>query len=130
MVGLLIIRDYIVWHYSRALIDIFVIWRNVTRFVFHFFSIPLLLRSLFQPWKKVAAKRESTGFDPQDWIETVMVNTVMRIVGAIMRLLLIVFGLLCVGAIVLIGLQFFVLWVVLPFTLLLLLSSGITLLFI
>jgi hypothetical protein len=128
MIWMYIARDYIVWHYSRAFVDIFVIWRNITHFIFNFFSIPLLLRTLFQPWKRIEAQRETRGFDPADWFQTVLVNVIMRFIGACMRLILIFFGLACVAAAVLIGLQFFVFWFFLPPTLCLLLVSSLKLL--
>lgn len=109
-----VLGDYIRWHYSRAFSDIFNIWRNLTHFVFHFFSIPLLLRTFFAPWKRIEARRETTGLDIGDWISTKVVNTIMRFVGALMRFSLISAGLFFTGLVVVGGLVFFVAWVFLP----------------
>lgn len=127
MAVLLILRDYMRWHYTRAFSDSFHIWRNVTFFVFTFFSIPLLLRTLFQPWKRIEAGRETSGFDIQDYLSTKVVNLVMRLVGAFMRLSLIVIGLMCTGTVVVAGLQFFIFWLFLPLSLIVIMFAGITL---
>jgi hypothetical protein len=127
MVALLILRDYMRWHYTRAFSDIFSIWRDLTYFVFTFFSIPLLFQTLFQPWKRIEAERERSGFDLQDYLSTKLVNMIMRLVGACMRLMLILIGLGCTGFVVIVGLQFFVMWVFLPLSLLLLMAAAISL---
>ena len=122
-----IFRDYLSWHYTRAYSDIFHIWRNLTYFIFHFFSIPILLRTLFSPWKRVVAERETRGFDLKDYLSTKLVNLIMSLVGAVMRLVLIAIGLVCTGVVVVGGLIFFVLWSILPLVVLSLISAGITL---
>ena len=127
MTVLLILRDYMRWHYTRAFSDSFAIWRNITYFVFTFFSIPLLLRTLFQPWKRIEAERESSGFDLQDYLSTKLVNFIMRLVGAAMRLMLIFIGLMCTGFVVVVGLQFFIVWIFLPINLVLLMVSALSL---
>ncbi len=126
--GLFIVfGDYIHWHYSRAFSDIFHIWRNVTYFVFNFFSIPLLLRTLFSPWKRIEATRETQGLDIGDFISTKIVNTIMRLIGALMRGSLIVVGLFFVGLSVVFGLLFFVLWTLLPFVVVVFTGAGLKL---
>ena len=114
MVFTTVLRDYFCWHYSRAFVDIFHIWQNMTRFVFHFFSIFALFRTLFQPWKRIEAERETRGFDLGDYLSTKMVNLMMRLVGFIMRLILITIGFAFVAVVVVVGIQFFILWAVLP----------------
>ena len=84
---------YFAWHYSvRAFRDIFVVWTNLTWFVTHLFSIPLLLRTLFAPWKRVQEAYRRTGIE--DLMETLVLNMLSRIFGAFIRLAIIATGLL------------------------------------
>ncbi|MCK5026992.1 MAG: hypothetical protein KAS07_01095 [Candidatus Pacebacteria bacterium] len=121
----IVLRDYVCWHYSRAFSDIFHIWSNITHFVFHFFSIPLLLRTFFAPWKRIEATRETQGLNISDYISTKLVNTIMRLIGASMRAVLIFIGLVVVATVVIAGMIFFVLWVLLPIIVLIFAGAGI-----
>ncbi len=127
MVLVTVFRDYIRWHYSLAFSDIFHIWRDITHFVFHFFSIPLLLRTFFAPWKRIEATRETQGLNIGDYISTKLVNTIMRFIGACMRTALIFAGLAILGTVVLAGLAFFVLWTLLPVVVLMFAGAGMQL---
>ena len=115
------------WHYTRAFKDIFTIWRDLTYFVFHFFSIPILLRTFFAPWKRIEAQRETAGLDLKDYFSTKLVNLILRLVGAFLRTVLIAIGLMCTGTIVVLGLGFLVVWPFLPFIIVMFISAGITL---
>lgn len=91
------IVGYFSWHYSvRAFRDIFVVWSNLTWFITHLFSIPLLLRTLFAPWKRVQEAYRRTGFE--DLMETLVLNIVSRIFGALVRTFIIGTGLLALLA--------------------------------
>lgn len=127
MLFVTVLQDYLLWHYTRAFRDIFNIWRNLTYFVFHFFSIPLLLRTFFAPWKRIEAERETVGLDLKDYFSTKLVNLIMRVVGATMRTILIMIGLACTGAVVVAGLIFFVIWPLVPLLIVVFIVAGITL---
>lgn len=127
MIALMVFRDYLRWHYARAFSDIFTIWRNITHFLFHFFSISMLARTLFSPWKRIEADRETQGFDPKDYLSTLLVNLIMRLVGAVMRSVLIAIGLAFVGLSVVAGLLFFAVWAILPFLIGVIVAAGVTL---
>ena len=143
MIFTIILRDYFRWHYSKAFVDIFHIWRNITHFVFHFFSISALFRTLFQPWKRIEAQRETRGFDIGDYLSTKMVNLMMRLVGYeimallvllclvgfVMRLMLITIGFIFIMIVVIVGIQFLVVWAVLPAVVLFVGVAGLHLIF-
>ncbi|MCK5095859.1 MAG: hypothetical protein KAR24_00735 [Candidatus Pacebacteria bacterium] len=129
MIFTIILRDYFRWHYSKAFVDIFHIWRNITHFVFHFFSISALFRTLFQPWKRIEAQRETRGFDIGDYLSTKMVNLMMRLVGFVMRLMLITIGFIFIMIVVIVGIQFLVVWAVLPAVVLFVGVAGLHLIF-
>lgn len=52
-----IAKNYLVWHYSAALSDMFYIWWNYIWFVNHLFSVPDVIGSLFSPFKRLQEER-------------------------------------------------------------------------
>jgi len=85
---------YLKWHYGKALIATFYLWRNLLVFIFNFFSIKNLSGNFFTPWKKLADSYPRR-FNLKDYLFTFIVNTIMRTVGMILRLIFIIIGLTC-----------------------------------
>ncbi|OHA26237.1 MAG: hypothetical protein A3C06_04585 [Candidatus Taylorbacteria bacterium RIFCSPHIGHO2_02_FULL_46_13] len=110
----LIIPSYVYWHYTEALRDIARVWTNFLWFLYNFFSVSLLTRTLFAPWQRISEKRTRTGLHMEDIAEVVVTNTIMRAVGALLRFILIVVGVLSVLIAFWAGLLFYVLWILLP----------------
>ncbi len=119
---------YIVWHYSRALYDFFGLWENAFRTVIHFFSIPLLLKTLFSPFHRLS-ETPPRGFHPGDFIAALTVTLIMRIVGIILRSTLIIAGVLTLLVVTLVGAVCFVGWLFLPVLIGALLITGSAYLF-
>ncbi len=115
---------YLSWHYTEALVDMRRIWTNFFVFIFNFFSISLLLQTLFSPWHKV---QESYG-KIEDLFGNIIINTMMRLVGAIVRLIFIVMGVFSLITCAVVGLAAVVFWLVLPFILIYTFLQGINLL--
>jgi len=80
-----LVRAYIFWHYSAALGAWWQIYVNSLWFLFHFFSIPILFRTLFAPWRRLAESYPK-GFSPKAVAETLLINFLMRLVGFIFRI--------------------------------------------
>lgn len=108
----LFFSDYFIWHYTRAFRDILYVWSNFFWFLTHFFSIPLLFRTLFSPFKRVTEEHDKPGLE--DYFATIVVNVVTRVVGFFARFFIILFGLLAllVWCAVLVCLMVF--WVLAP----------------
>jgi hypothetical protein len=119
---------YFTWHYSRAFKDLLHTWANFFWFLIQFFSISLLLRTLFSPFKRI--EDEQTHIGLENFFETLVMNVVSRIVGAIARLSILLIGLILLTAwcIALVGLLIF--WVFAPAILLGMFIYGLVLLFI
>lgn len=83
---------YFTWHYSRAYRDTLATWFNFAWFITHFFSIPLLVRTLLSPWKRMTERPQK--HNVQAVFESVIVNLLSRLVGFIIRATLILFGVL------------------------------------
>ena len=115
---------YFEWHYTRAFHDIFHVFKNFMWFLYNFFSIPLLLKGLFSPlWR--LGERYKKGFDVPGLAGTFIVNSIMRVVGALVRLMVVGFGLvtMVVASMTFIGI--FIAWILLPFIILGLILKGL-----
>jgi ABC-type multidrug transport system fused ATPase/permease subunit len=107
-----LLMDFFVWYYSAAFRDMFALWLNGMWFIVHFFSIPLLLRTLFAPWRRITDTYRRGSIE--DLMETFVMNTMTRIFGAVVRSVIIFIGVVCllVGSVALI--LSVLLWVALP----------------
>src|SRR3989338_7211775 len=76
--------QYISWHYREGVKEVFKAWKNIHWFLYHFFSINILLRTLFKPFRRIR-EEYGRGFDPGKVAETLAVNIIMRAVGAFIR---------------------------------------------
>lgn len=123
-----ILHHYLIWHYGRAFREIAHVWFNLFWFTYHFFSIPQLLRSYFAPWKRMTEERGDT-FSFEDLAGFVVINVISRLIGMLLRTIIIGFGLialfvLCVGII-----ATYVFWVCAPAILVACFYFGFVLLF-
>lgn len=117
---------YLSWHYSAALLALFNIWRNFVWFTYHFFSIGLLTRTLFSPWRRLGEDYKKGSLDVESWFETLVVNTLMRAVGVLVRLAVIIFGSLALVLITIAILPALVAWLFLPLAAGALLIGGVS----
>jgi cellulose synthase/poly-beta-1,6-N-acetylglucosamine synthase-like glycosyltransferase len=86
------------------------------------------LRTLFAPWHRYRISY-GRGFDLKVWAEAFFSNLIFRVLGAIVRIAVISFGVLFEVFIFLIGLAIFLGWLILPFVLLFGFLFAIKLLF-
>jgi hypothetical protein len=120
MKALLIPAYYLSWHYTTAFAHILRIYRNVVFFSVNFFSIKLLLRTLFRPLRRspIASTR------PED-AEHAVVTFIMSFMGFMIRTVTVICGLCSLIITLAFWLAVFCLWVVLPFVSLGLFSVGL-----
>jgi hypothetical protein len=118
---------YLGWHYSIALRDFAIIAHNSLVFIYHFFSLPILLRTFFSPWRRLGESYKK-GFYPGAWLETFILNVIMRLLGIFFRFWLVVFGLLALLVDVVLIILALLLWLVLPFAIIVLFVTGLNLL--
>lgn len=81
----------LVWHYVVAPIEIIKITRDFLWFLYHFFSIRLLLRTLFSKWKRIGEVRHRR-LSPSDFLSTHFINLITRVIGFFIRSLTIIIG--------------------------------------
>ncbi|MEX2405240.1 MAG: hypothetical protein WD579_01415 [Candidatus Paceibacterota bacterium] len=119
--------SYIRWHYTAAYVDYYRIATNFLWFLWHFFAIPLHLKTLFIPWRRLS---EETGryFDLERLFERIIINTIMRVIGVFIRLLLIIAGIIVIAATFFVLVILGVMWAILPLIILYTIINGIILL--
>ncbi|OHA20661.1 MAG: hypothetical protein A2849_03250 [Candidatus Taylorbacteria bacterium RIFCSPHIGHO2_01_FULL_51_15] len=73
---------YIFWHYSVAWSDLYKLYKNIVWFLWHFFSIELLFRTLFSPWKRLheVPSKNTAGF-----LGSSLLNALFRVIGFLVR---------------------------------------------
>lgn len=110
MKALLIPAYYLSWHYTSAIVHILAIFRNVVFFSFNFFSVKILLRNIFRPFRRTRYISK----DPADQ-EHVIVSIMMSFIGFCVRTVTIVCGLLAVLLACVFWTVVICVWIVLPF---------------
>src|SRR4030042_4311029 len=93
------------WYYGQAIKDILTAWRNYIIFSLNYFSIPLLLKTLFAPWKRDIT-RKPRGFDFGEFFEYFSFNAVSRVIGFFVRLLTVVAGIVFFFLVIILGFLF------------------------
>lgn len=108
--------SYLGWHYTLAFLDLFQIYRNFLWFIYHFFSLPVLGRTLLAPWRRLGEDYPSH-LDLGGTLATLFINSLMRLVGFLIRSAVLIFGSLIWLAAALLGSLVFFGWLVLPWLL-------------
>lgn len=105
---------YLRWHYTSAFRSILFIWIDLLWFVYHFFSVPMVVRTFLSPWKRLG-EEPRVGFHPQEFFEALVTNTMMRIVGVIIRTVFLLMAALSLVAMLFAGVVMLLIWPFLPF---------------
>jgi len=108
--------QYLSWQFIDTPRNLMKAWGNFLRFNLDYFSIPLLLKTFFSPWRRYSWSY-GRGFDLGKFFEAFFSNLISRILGALMRTFLIVFGIIAEIFILVIGLIIILGWILLPFLL-------------
>lgn len=105
--------QWLSWQFFEVPREILRAWRNFLKFNLTYFSIPLLVKSFFSPWKRYKVSY-GKGFDVGKYAEAFFSNLIFRTLGAIMRSFVIIIGLLAEVFIIFGGLMIFFGWFILP----------------
>ena len=119
---------FLFWYIWYVPISILRGWKNFLKFGLNYFSIPRLVKTLFSPWRKYAWAYPR-GFSFWQYFESLISNLIFRILGAILRSVLIVVGIISELFIIVIGFLVFLGWIILPILLIFGLYHGFRILF-
>ena len=122
-----IILLYLRWHFLEAPRTILISIKNVLLFNLEYFSVVLLLKTLFSPWKRYQWSH-SGGFSIKKSMEDLASNLISRTIGAVLRGFIIVAGLVTEVALFGVGVRIFLGWMILPLLIIVSLFYGIRLL--
>lgn len=78
-------KSFFSWYIGDGLREFFAIWKRLVVFIPKYFSISLLLRTLITPWHRDISFKNWRGFSLARSIQKVMWNFFARIIGAIVR---------------------------------------------
>lgn len=124
----LLFWQFVIWYYAVAPLNLLKIWGDLLWFLYHFFSIPLLSRTLFSKWKRIGEVR-TRRFSITDLLSVLFINTVMRFIGFCARMVTIAMGLISILLATVTGVAVFVIWFFLPVIIVILFALGMKLLF-
>lgn len=122
-----VILRFWAWYYTGAGKSLVRAWKNFIIFVREYYSIPLLLRTLFYPWRRDITKY-GRGFSIKNFLETLSFNLISRSIGFVVRSVAIVIGLICLLGVIILGFIALIIWLMLPVILLFLIIIGLLLL--
>ena len=121
----MVVPYYLAWHYSRGLAQ----WtRNLFNFLsfeFHFFSVTELLRTLFAPFQRLKERYGSNPMDVEAILSSLLVNLIMRVVGLVVRSVILIIAALVITVSFVLVLALLLLWILLPLVLVGLIVLGI-----
>jgi hypothetical protein len=123
MFSLVLIKDYAHWHYFKALALMSHIFRNLLWFHWNFFSISALAKTLFVPLKRITKRRRS--FSLEDVLGTIVVNLISRLIGAFLRIIIVILGLVSIVVSSFFFVLVYLFWFVLPVMLLVTFFYGL-----
>lgn len=118
-----ILTQSIDWYLRDQSRFILKVWKNLLRFNLEYFSIPLLLKTFFSPWRRYTWSY-GRGFNFRRYLEAFVSNLISRTLGAILRFFLILIGIFLEILILLGGLIALIGWFFLPLILIAALIFG------
>lgn len=114
--------DLLVWWYKEGWVNA---WRSIPRAiksVLLAFSLPVLLRTLFSPWKQIIS---GGGRSIDEKLRSLVDNLVSRSVGFVVRLGVIAAALIIIVAVSLFNLALAIAWPVIPLSIIYFILRGI-----
>lgn len=107
--------EFLSWFYTKGVEYYIASWRGTLAYFVHFFSLSLLLKTLFSPWKRLVFVDTSPGFNLQKQFEVFTSNLISRMIGAIVRFILFWTGIILIVLVAIGGVVGVFFWLILPF---------------
>ncbi len=114
------------WLFFESTARVIAVWLFFLKFGLRFFSVSLLMRTFFSPWHRYGYGYPKS-FNPSEWFWAFFGNGMSRVIGMILRVFFIAFGLVFSACIFAIGLAAAAFWIALPFASVYLFYAGLQL---
>lgn len=115
---------YFFWYFVEIPKFLLYIWKNIIDFIFDYFTIYGLSKTLFWPYKRYRLYAIRP-FNIGNFFERISFNFFSRAIGFFLRIGTISLGLICEIIVLILGLVLFIFWLILPFILIYLIYAGI-----
>jgi hypothetical protein len=106
-------NSWVLWQFYEMPKFLLEVWKNYFIFASNLFSLTLLLNTFFAPWRKYSWSYPKS-FDLKEFLNTLVGNLISRILGAIMRTVLIIIGIFFQFFVTIVGSIFFIGWLSIP----------------
>ena len=110
---LLVFFEYMAWLYGDGVREYLGAWQNIHWFLWRVFSVSLLIRTFFMPFRRTS-EPYGRGFDPSAIASTFLINFVTRFVGMLVRGVLLVVAAIFQAIIFVLGVVFFIWFILTP----------------
>lgn len=114
--------EFFSWWYTRGYARLATTLQSSLRAIWYIFSIPILLKTLFAPWKRIQTE---AGKGLQNIFRAMLDNIVSRAVGFTIRLFTIIAALICIIVMIVVGMIMLIVWPFLPFSIPVLIIMGL-----
>lgn len=108
-----IFKEWFFWYFYEMPKFLLEVWKNYFLFGLNYFSVLILLKSLFAPWRRYRWIYPK-GINVVEFFNTLISNIVSRILGFLMRIILILAGISFQIFVIFAGLVIFLSWVLIP----------------
>lgn len=102
------------WYYNQGVNELLEIWKNFLVFAWRYFSIEELTKTLFSPWRRDVVVSGWRGIHPLRTLSLFLENIISRLLGAVVRSVVIFVGLIFLLAVAVFGLIVNILWISAP----------------
>ena len=106
------VPNFFEWWLVDEPINLWAIVTGITRRVLIFFSIPVLIKTLFAPWKRDVHSAVNSSLDVI--VKVLIDNLISRLIGFVVRIITIIVGLLVTIITFVAGMAFLLFWFFLP----------------
>lgn len=104
---------WVKWHFYDVPAFLLSVYRNYLNFGLYYFSIPLLARTFFSPWRKYQWNYPK-GLNIGEMLAVLVSNLFSRLMGALSRIVLIIAGSIFEMLIAIFGAVIVIVWVLIP----------------
>ncbi len=110
----MLMLDFVTWWYSRGWAYFARTLVDKLRNMVDFFSISLLLRTFFAPFRQISTVEEDPNGGPMHYLNVFLDKLLSRTIGAVVRLLILIFGTIVIIVEAICSLALVIVWPAFP----------------